>query len=295
MIGRPVAAGLGAVLLLGAVFGQRSPDPRIADPARLAAIEASAAHDRQAAAAALDSLAAALHGALDEGRQGAALTVQTAEQPGPHLVLAGTRLEGAEVLSGVARQAVFRLAGDLELLDIGDPPVLDLAGGDLAAIGAQLAASATAADAFWSMHVATRSTLEGLAAAFAALEAKDVAGAIADVDRADASLASVRAWRGALDTLPVWIDAAGRLADAVRGLAEATRDHDLAAAEAAAALYRGVAAEAHRADLALAIAVAEGGGAVSATPLASAADTLRAVEAAVAEVNDLAVPTSILG
>lgn len=295
MIGRQVAAGFGAVLLLGAVFSQRSLDPRIADPARMAAIRATAIRDRQAAAAALDSLAAALRAALDEGRQGAALTVQTGERPAPHLALAGERLESAETLTGVARQALVRLAGDLELLGIDDPPVLDLVGGGLAAIGAQLAASATAADVFWSMHVATQATLEGLAAAFAALEAKDVNGALADLDRADASLATVRAWRGALDTLPVWIGTASQLADALRGLAEATRDHDLAAAEAAAALYRSAAAEAHRADLALAIAVAEGGGSVSATPLAAAADVLRAVDAVVAEVNDLVIPTSILG
>jgi hypothetical protein len=295
MIGRQVAAGLGAVLLLGAVLSQRSFDPRIADPGRVAAIQAVAIHDRQAAVAALDSLAAALRGALDEGRQGAALTVQTGERPGPHLALAGERLGSADPLAGIARQSMARLAGDLELLDIADPPVLDVASGALTSSGARLTASGTTADAFWSMHVATRATLEGLAAAFAALEARDVTGALADVDRADASLATVRAWRGALDTLPVWIDTASQLADAVRGLVEATRDHDQAAAEAAAALYRTAATEAHRADLALAIAVAEGGGSVSAAPLASAADALRAVEAAVAAVNSLVIPTSILG
>ena len=295
MIGRPVLIGLGAVLLLGAVFSQRSPDARIADPARVAGIQETATHDRQAAATALGSLSAALQVALDEGRQGAALTVQTGAQPGSHLALAGERLERAEPLVTAARQALVRLAGDLELLGIGDPPVLDLAAGNLGSIGAQLSGSAAAADAFRSMHLATRTTLEAIAAAISALDAKDVTGALADVDHAEASLATVRAWGGALDTLPVWIDTVGRLAAAVRQLVQATRDHDLAAAEAAAALYRSAAAEANRADLALAIAVAEGGGSVSATPLASAANALRAVDAAVGDVDELVVPTSILG
>lgn len=283
------------MLLLGAVLSQRATDPRVADPARIAAAEATATRDRLAAAVALESLAAALHAALDEGRQGAALTVQTAEQPGPHLGRAGQRLEAAEPLASAARQALVRLAGDLDLLGVGDPPVLDLAAGSLASTGAQLSSSAGAADAFWSMHLATRTTLQAIAGAFAALEAGNAPGALADTGRADTSLAAVRAWGGTLDTLPVWIDTVSRLADALRQLAEATRDHDLAAAESAAALYRRAAADANRADLALAIAVAEGGGSVSATPLAAAANALRAVDAAVDRVNSLAVPTSILG
>jgi hypothetical protein len=294
MIGRPVAAGLGAVVLLGAIFSQRSPDPRIADPANVAAVQAATLGDRDAAARALGALGAALQAALDEGRQGAALTVQTAGQPGPHLTRAGEQIGAAEPMAAAAQAALARLAGDLDIRGTGTVPSLALEAGALSSIGAQLAAGAAAADAFWAMHRSTQATLDAVGAALARLDAKDPVNALRAMDQADASLAKVRAWRGTIDTLPIWVATTAKLASAVRALAEAVRDHDLAAADAAAAEYRAAADEAHRADLALAIAVAEGGGSVSSAPLAAAADALRAVDDARAEVNGVEVSASIL-
>ncbi|MDP9269721.1 MAG: hypothetical protein M3P14_01865 [Chloroflexota bacterium] len=294
MIGRPVAAGLGAALLLGAIFSQRSADPTIADPGSAAAVQSAITRERDDASNALRRLQAALEAALVEGRQGAALTIQTADRPGPHLVIAGQRIRAAEPLIGTARSAMQLLGGNLAIDGRPAPEGLDVATGDLVATGEQLAASASAADAFWSMHRSTQAALTAIGAALAALDMRDATAALHDLDQADASLAEVRAWPGKLDTLPIWIDTTTKLARAVRSLAEAVRDDDLAAAEAADARYRAVAAEAHSADLGLAIAVAEGGGGVSATPLASAADALRAVGAALTAVNDVAVAASIL-
>jgi hypothetical protein len=294
MIGRPVAAGLGAALLLGAVFSQRSGDPTIADPASAAAVQAAIARERDAASNALRRLQAALEAALVEGRQGAALTIQTAGRPGPHLVIAGQRIRAAEPLVAAAQGAIQLLAGNLAIDGRPAPEGLDVATGDLAATGEQLAASANAADAFWSMHRSTQAALTAIGAALSALDMKDATAALRVLDQADASLAEVRAWPGKLDTLPIWIDTTTKLARAVRSLAEAVRDDDVAAAEAAAARYRAAAADAHSADLGLAIAVAEGGGGVSATPLASAADALRAVGDALTAVNGVAVGASIL-
>ena len=294
MIGRPVVAGLGAALLLGAVFSQRSPELTTADPAAAAAVEAATHRDRDAAADALMALEAALQAALVEGRDGAALTVQAADQPGPHLTLGGQRIGAAEPLAARAREALGRLTGDLSIRATQAAPSLDLEVGTLSAIGAQLQGSAPAADAFWSMHRSTQAALDAIGVALAALEAGKPVTALQAMDRADEALSLVRAWRGTLDTLPIWLGTTVQLASSVRALAEAVRDHDLAAARAAEAAYRAAAAQAHRADLALAIAVAEGGGSVSSAPLAAAADALRSVDAALAEVNGVEVAASIL-
>lgn len=188
----------------------------------------------------------------------------------------------------------MRLAGDLSIRGAQAAPSLDLKVGALSSIGAQLEGSAPAADAFWSMHRSTQAALDGIGAALAALEAEKPGTALQAIDRADEALAAVQAWRGNLDTLPIWLATTVQLASSVRALAEAVRDRDLAAARAAEAAYRGAAAQARRADLALAIAVAEGGGAVSASPLAAAADALRSVDAALGEVNAVEVAASIL-
>jgi len=294
MIGRPMAAGLAAALLLGAVFSQRSPEPTVADPGAAAEVEAATHRDRDAAADALRTLEAALEAALVEGRDGAALTVQAAEQPGPHLTVAGQRMGAAEPLAAAAREALARLAGDLSIRGAQSAPSLDLGVGALSSIGAQLGGSAPAADAFWSMHRSTQAALDDIGAALAALEAGKPVTALQAMDGADEALSLVRAWRGNLDTLPIWMDTTVQLANSIRALAEAVRDRDLAAARAAEAAYRAAAAQAHRADLALAIAVAEGGGSVSSVPLAAAADALRSVDAALAEVNEVEVAASIL-
>jgi hypothetical protein len=150
-----------------------------------------------------------------------------------------------------------------------------------------MTSTGAAADGFRRLHQATASVLEGLSNALAALDdGRPVAGLDA-LDTADAALAEVRAWPGQLDTLPVWVDTTGRLLAAVRRLAVAIRNGDEAAARSAAAAYRAAASDARQADAALAIAIAEGGNAVSGTVMAAAAEALRETEATQAAVQSL--------
>ncbi|TMB84282.1 MAG: hypothetical protein E6J39_04300 [Chloroflexi bacterium] len=283
-----VALGVAAALGLGAILAARSGDPFVADPAAVAALRSTIALQRTSSVAQLERLATALTAALDEGRQGAALTIQGTDRPGPHLEAAAQSIANADPLVADAQALIRRLAGELAVWGRAAPEAdLALEPGKLASIGAQLRTSAGAADAFWSMRRATETTLTRLAEAFAAVDARDPGRALAAIDAAEASLGKVRTWPGSLLTLPIWTKATGDLLAALRSLAVAIRDHDLAGARAAEARYRTSAATAHRADIALAVAIAEGGSAASDNPLAAAASALRSVEEALVGVRSI--------
>ena len=216
--------------------------------------------------------------------------MQGTERPGPHLSAAADAIGKADPLVGAANETIRRLAANLAVAaHAGSAPSLGLEPGQLAGIGAQLQDSADAADAFWSMRRATETTLVGLADAFEAIDAEDPARALAAVETAERSLAQVMRWPGNLLTLPVWTQATGDLLAALRALAVALRDHDPVAARAAESKYKTAAANAHRADIALAVAIAEGGSAVSDNPLAAAAVALRSVGDALAGVRSILV------
>src|SRR4029077_2831770 len=294
MIGRalrskaPVLSGVLVSLVLGGVLAARSSDPLTADPAGAAPLRATLAAEGAQAEAQLLQLEKALRAALDDGRHGAALTVQGTERPGPHLSAAADAIGKADPLVGVAIDTIRRLAANLAVAGrAGLAPGLGLEPGQLAGIGGQLRNSAYAADAFWSRRRATETTLARLADTFAAIDAEDSARALAAVDAAEHSLDVVRAWPGNLLTLPVWTQATGNLLAALRALAVAIRDHDPIAARAADAKYKSAASSAHRADIALAVAIAEGGSAVSDNPLAAAAVALRSVDDALAGVRSI--------
>ena len=294
MIGRALRpnasllSGILAALLLGGIFAARSANPLTADPVAASALRATIATERAQADVQLIELESALKAALDDGRRGAALTVQGTERPGPHLRAAGVAMAKADPLVIAANQTISRLAANLAVAgQAATAPSLGLTAGQLPAIGAQLQGSGDSADAFWSMRRATETTLTGLAEAFAAIGAENPARALAAIGEAQRALNQVKAWRGNLLTLPVWTQATGDLLAALRALAVAIRDHDATAARAADAKYRTAAASAHRADIALAVAIAEGGSAVSEKALAAAADALRSVDAALNEVRSI--------
>jgi hypothetical protein len=294
MIGRvlrskaPVLLGIIGTLVLGGVLAARSADPLTADPAAAAALQSTIAAQRAKAESQLVQLERALSAALQDGRHGAALTVQGTDRPGPHLSSAAAAIGKADPLVAVANQTIRHLVANLEVAGrAGSVPSLALEPGQLAGIGAQLENSAGAADAFWSMRRATETTLARLADAFAAIDAEDPGKALTAVDAAERSLEQVKTWPGNLLTLPVWTQATGDLLAALRSLAVAVRDHDAAAARAAEARYKAAAANAHRADIALAVAIAEGGSAVSDSPLAAAANALRSVDDALAGVRSI--------
>jgi hypothetical protein len=89
----------------------------------------------------------------------------------------------------------------------------------------------------------------------------------------------------------VWVDTTGALIDAIADMAHAIEQHDPAAAAAAEARYRQAASDGLQADNALAIALAEGGAAVSRAALASAAQEQGAVEAALDQLAAMALPS----
>jgi hypothetical protein len=284
------AATLIAVLGLGAILSQRSPDPLVADPAAAAAARASLETALRDARQALDELASALDAALAAGRTGAALTVAGDGNPGSHLTAAADALAGGDDLARTARTALAAVAGQLAVLQpTTAPPGFDVAAGAVSATAGQLAGAADAADAFRAMRRASQACLTDLGTALAALDRNDPVTALAALDVADQELAAVQAWRGNLDTLPIWSDTTGRLLSAARRVAVATRDGDAAARKAAAADYASAAADARQADLALAIAVAEGGSAVSAAPLHALADIRAAVEATLRDLDTITV------
>jgi len=107
---------------------------------------------------------------------------------------------------------------------------------------------------------------------------------ISDVlDSADGQLAVVRAWPGQLETLPIWIDTTTALVAALRSLAHASLAHDAESIREAQRAYQAAADDGKQADRALAIAIAEGGSAISSGAMRSASDELAAVDDALAE------------
>ena len=283
---RPFLAGVAAIVVLGALFSLRSPDPAVADPAAAAALGAQLEAQAVAARMALKALQRAISGAIDLARTGAALTIAGTKDPGAYFAGAGSRMSAAEALIAPARDAVAHVAGSLAIAASGsaaNAPSLGVRPGQLFGTGAQLTTVAAAADAFVSMRRSTEATLAQLSAALAALAAEQPANALVALDAADAELAIVRAWPGQLQTLPIWADTTEQLLSALRALARATIAHDVTAARAAERAYQTAADDGHRADQALAIAIAEGGSAISSGAMRSAADELAAVEQTLAD------------
>jgi hypothetical protein len=279
-----------AALLLGGLFSLRPADPLRADPPADAQFQAELTGAAAAAQAAVDRLAAALRSALDEARRGAAATVDGDDPPGAHLTVAADRFTSATRPLADAHSALAHLAALLAARRGTAAPELPVTAGELTAVAGQLQAAAPAADAFRDMRQSSRAALDELRATLVALDAGDARGALAAAKRGSASLDAVRAWPGQIDTLPVWVDTSGQLLSALAELAQARIDGDRPAAAAAAERYATAARDADRADRAWAIALAEGGGAVTSPALAAAAETLGRVEATDAQLQPLVHP-----
>lgn len=275
--GTGVALGVAGALALGTILALGATDR---GPGTSVAYQAQLADTANAAEAALSDLAAALDAALDAARSGAATTVSGDVPPSASFQAAAERLEVAAPLADDAARRLARVAGMLAIGGEHDAPQLFLAGPDLASISAQLRATGDAADAFADMRHASRSVLDQLRGALAAITRDDRAAATSALDAATAALAEVRAWPGALATLPFWTRTVHRLLRALRDVVAARVDGDAAAERHGLAAYRRAAQEASRADRALAIALSEGGGAVAQPALARLADAVGKVAAA---------------
>ncbi|HEX2221237.1 MAG TPA: hypothetical protein VHK06_01810, partial [Candidatus Limnocylindria bacterium] len=166
--------------------------------------------------------------------------------------------------------------------------------GALSGIAAQLRDSAAAAETFAARRRDAEATVRAFADALDAIERRRPREALRAADRAEARLEAVAAWERAsrLVTLRFWLDTMGALLDASRRAAQATLDGDSAEAAAAVRDWRAAAEEAHRADVALGVAIAEGGSSVTAPPLQRLARALAELDEAQTLVASLVHPST---
>lgn len=283
---RRAARAIGIALVVGLGFGLRSADPARADPpldaARGRALVASAA----AADEALAGLATLLNDAIDHARNGSADTVAGDRAPAPELEAAAGALTDGSVTADRARRAVAALAGlALAIAPDRAVPPLRLGGPDLLVMAAGLRSSADAATLFVERRQATVAIVTALGDAISALDHGFPADALARLDAAKAPLDLLDAWVERPPLIGYWMQVIREFIDATRGIATATIQGDRVAQRAAAARYAKAADAARGADNALAVSLAEEGGAVSGIQLerlAAAASAVADERAAVA-------------
>ncbi len=276
-LARPASVvGALAILASGLLFVGRSADPARADPSAAAVRSGTVRDAGLVATIALDRLHTALEASLSAGRQGTAATVDGESDPASALGSAADLLDAAGGSADAAMLAVDRVSG----LASGEGLAmtrLQLNPG-LPTIAAQLRGAVEPASTFASMRRRTERVVTQLGAALAALDRGDPAAAVEAVDVADADLAAIRAWQSGLVTLPLWIETAGRLLDALRSGSDALTSGDTGALARARRDFAATAPEAHRADLALGIAMAEGGSAIADPALRGLARAIDDVE-----------------
>jgi hypothetical protein len=295
MIGaRPAASGAFAVLVVGLLFCGRSGDPARADPAAVVAHRETLSGRAARAAAALLPLSDAVGAAFDASRQGSARTVAGDESPGERLLVAAALVEGAQPLAGPAAETLRAMAGSLPTAEATgviatghalDPDLTDASG--LASIAGQLRETAPAADEFAGMRRLAGRILDEVDRALAALTAGDPDESMARLSAAAADHATLQGWEPGLVTLPIWLETTGAVIDALEELTRATESGDANAAREAADRFASAMAEAREADVALAIAMAEGGAAVASAPLQRLGDALETTNAALERVAAL--------
>jgi len=277
MIGTRAAISV-AVTLVGLVVlvGPRSADPGIGMEAERLVRERA-----QGATETLDALRAAIQPGLDAARAAAAAVLSADDPAGPALLEAGDTLADAESAATDVRRAVASLNGARDALQPETASLPDpIAAGELSSIGAQLAAAASAADAFLDLRRRGGGLPALLDDAFAALERGDPDAAADAVAAARSDLDLVSAWAAAPTSLPVWTETTDAMISAVEDIISATREGDAAAAMAAADAFSALAQDAAAADRSLRIALAEGGSALTAAPLERLAAALGGIEGA---------------
>jgi hypothetical protein len=267
-----------AALLLGTVLAARpagSVDPTVVAE-RVSTLRAQAAE----AATRIDALIAQLKVAVDAGRRGSALVIDGDESPRADLLEAAQAVSDASGEAALAAAATARVTGTMAAVTPGrDPIPAGPTTALLPGISAQFASAADAADPFVARRLATDETLAALADALAALDNDDPRTALAALDRADAALDVIRDWEEPPTVLPVWLETTDELLAAARWIAVASLAGDEEAVTRSARRYARAAAEARQADTALAIAIAESGSSLAATPLQLLADALDAATA----------------
>ena len=269
-------AGVSVIVLLGVVLAAR-PTGAAADPPIAAERTARLHLEASEAATSLDALIDELQAAIDAGRRGSALVVDGDASPRADLAEAAAGIDAASGEAAPAAAAAARVNGTLAAVAPQRGPLPPGPSSTLfPGISAGFTAAAEAADPFVERRQATEQTLDGLADALAALEDDDPRRALTELDRAQAALNTVRDWDEPPTVLPFWLDTTGDLLTAARRIAVASLAGDADAVARAAARYARAADDANRADTALAIAIAESGSSLAATPLQLLADALEA-------------------
>lgn len=255
---RRLVAILAAVVVVALLFGAGPADPATADPVRLAALRRVAAAQALEADAALQEAQDFMdEGLLDAGR-GQAAVLSGDEDPAAIMDDAALSFEAAANPIETAHAALADLAWTLRVLDPdGTSPTLALRGADMVALGAQWRATGLPLSAAADLRRAAEATLVALGEALAALERDDAAGALEAVAEAEAALEAVRGLDREFPTLPLWIDTVDALIAATGDIAEAVLAGDPVGLADAQAAYDAAAANATRADQALAIALGE--------------------------------------
>jgi hypothetical protein len=266
---------MGAALLLGVLLCLRPAMADTADPT-LAAARADVL--RQLAAEDDDRLAALmgeLKAAVAAGRRGSARIIAGKVDPGADLETAADAAARAAPLALASERADAALDGALPSLapGLGSLPAGPTSG-ELVGIEDQLRTAAAASIPFVERRHAAEATLAGMRDALAALKADRPAAALDALEYATAARRTVAAWPSPPTVLPFWLDTTGAMLSAVRRIAIATSEGDVAAAERAGRTYRRAAQDARRADTALALAISESGAAIASTPLGRLADVL---------------------
>ncbi len=271
LLSAAIAVG-GVVLALGAASAD---DPSVELAARRMVAERA-----ERTLEMLDALDAAIDPGFRAARRGAARVVSGTEPPGSELRWAAEQLAAADVPAAETRRALTALNAALAAWHPSAMRLpMPLAAGELASIGAQLAGSAAAADAFAAMRLRAAQLLADLDAALEAIADGSLADAAALVASARAHHVALTAWDVELVTLPVWLGTTDEMIGAMETMVRATRSGDAPGANAAAERFAALADEAATADRALRIAMDEGGGAVTAAPLSRLSGVLSAMAA----------------
>ena len=275
-----IAKSLAVLVVVAFAFGVRPADASGADPIRVALLTAEAAAQAASADAALATAESQMRDATEQARRGQAAVLEGEDDPTVPLEAAGVGFEDAATPFGQARAELAHLGWTLRALDPqAIPPTLEMEPSDMAAIGGQWRAAAPTCAILASLRLQAEATLEALDDALAALDADDPAAALEAIDAAARHIDQVRAYTDSLATLGFWVDTVDGLIDAGRDIALAAQAGDAAALAEAQARYQVAAADAGRADQALAIALGEAAAEATGPASSSSADALRAVAA----------------
>jgi hypothetical protein len=282
---------LGAVALTLVAFGARPADPARAEPTLAVARHEELRERAGAAAASLPGLRRELRAALELARRGSARIVAGETQPGPALAAAAERLDAARPAAERADDAVRALLGTAAAVGSTDAPgtLEDATPAALAGVAEQLRGTTNAADEFSQNRHEAEAVVVAFGEALAAMDRDDPHGAVEAIGRAAGHLEAVAAWEpeAGLPTLRFWLETMTALLDASRRAAQAAAGGDREAAARAVRDWEAAAEDAHRADVALGIALAEGGNLVAAAPLRRLAAALSEVDAAEGQVASL--------